>query len=169
MAAQDGPAPPAAERKPAQPTETPYAPNSLSALEDSLVAVGFRPERVDTGGLKLVMGREIPFDAGSTEISPAARRAIERLGQALADQPSAHLRIIGHTDDSGPADYNATLSLQRAKVVAALLTAQGVPAERIESEGRGEDEPMTAQSIDGIPPYLMNRRIEVFIRDTSQP
>lgn len=169
MAAQDDPTAQAGGPKPAQPTETTPAPNRLSALEDSLVAVGFQPERLDNGGLKLVMSREVPFGAGSTEISPTARRAIERLGQALADLPTAHLRIIGHTDDSGPADYNASLSLQRAKGVAALLTAHGVSAERIESEGRGEDEPMTVQSIDGIPPYLMNRRIEVFIRDTSQP
>jgi len=107
------------------------------------------------------------FRDDSSEITPQARRSVERLVRELADHRRLHFTVVGHTDDSGPADYNVYLSLLRAKAFAAMLTAGGVPIERIASEGRGEDQPLTRQAVDGIAARQVNRRIEIFIRGAS--
>jgi outer membrane protein OmpA-like peptidoglycan-associated protein len=52
------------------------------------------------------------------------------------DMPRLHL--VGHTDPTGPDDYNDELSLRRAKAVRTFLTERGYPAGRITIEGRGE-------------------------------
>lgn len=51
------------------------------------------------------------------------------------------LRITGHTDDVGSAESNMELSRQRAQSVKAGLVSMGVSAERIITEGRGEEDP----------------------------
>jgi type II secretory pathway predicted ATPase ExeA/outer membrane protein OmpA-like peptidoglycan-associated protein len=143
------------------------AKGDLTTLEARLVALGFRPERADDGGIKLILARETMFRDDSSEITPQARRSVEPLVRELADHRRLHFTVVGHTDDSGPADYNVYLSLLRAKAFAAMLTAGGVPIERIASEGRGEDQPLTRQAVDGIAARQVNRRIEIFIRGAS--
>ncbi|WP_333816598.1 type IVB secretion system protein IcmH/DotU [Tabrizicola sp.] len=74
--------------------------------------------------------------------------------------------VIGHTDSvpvqaSNPFDSNQGLSEARAKTIADLLTAAGVPADLIAAEGRADSEPVgdngTKQG------RAENRRIEIKI------
>jgi len=165
---------PDATSAPAQPALTgatgiTSAEDDLAMLKSRLVALGFRPQPTNAKGIKLVLAREVAFGAGSAEMTPQAREAIVGLTEELAGHPLLHFTVVGHTDDSGPSDYNAGLSLLRAQAFAATLTEGGVAHEQITSEGRGETEPLTAKAMDGIPAPLMNRRIEVYIRETSLP
>ncbi len=57
------------------------------------------------------------------------------------DLKSVKLVVTGHTDTSGPAEYNKKLSLQRAQAVADHLIKLGVPKSQIIVEGKGESEP----------------------------
>lgn len=50
---------------------------------------------------------------------------------------------VGHTDRIGSESYNQKLSERRAQSVKDFLVGQGVPAERIYIEGRGESQPVT--------------------------
>ncbi|RZL00596.1 MAG: OmpA family protein [Rubrivivax sp.] len=50
---------------------------------------------------------------------------------------------VGHTDRVGSESYNQKLSERRAQSVKDFLVAQGVPADRIYIEGRGESQPVT--------------------------
>ena len=52
--------------------------------------------------------------------------------------------IEGHTDNTGSADYNQALSQRRANAVADVLMNNGVPAARLRTIGRGEDEPVAS-------------------------
>jgi outer membrane protein OmpA-like peptidoglycan-associated protein len=117
----------------------------------------------------LVLVREDALGASSAEMSHQARHAFAGLIQELACHPRLHFTVVGHTDDSGPFDCNAALSLLRALAFAATLAEGGVLPAQITSEGRGETEPLTGKAMDGIPAHLTNRRIEVYIRDASLP
>lgn len=50
---------------------------------------------------------------------------------------------VGHTDRIGSDKYNQKLSERRAAAVKAFLVEQGVPAEKVYSEGKGESQPVT--------------------------
>ena len=70
--------------------------------------------------------------------------------------------IEGHTDNTGSADYNQALSQRRANAVADVLMNNGVPAARLRTIGRGEDEPLASTlSATG---RAQNRRVEIVIR-----
>ena len=72
-----------------------------------------------------------------------------------------NIRVIGHTDSSGSAAYNLGLSKRRAKDARDELVRQGIRADLISSDGRGESDPFVNEG-DGVKQQL-NRRTEVFI------
>ncbi|XHS78630.1 OmpA family protein [Burkholderiaceae bacterium UC74_6] len=57
-----------------------------------------------------------------------------------------HVRITGYTDRLGSQAYNMKLSRQRAESVKHYLVAHGVAAGRLETEGRGEADPVSSCS-----------------------
>jgi OmpA-OmpF porin, OOP family len=53
------------------------------------------------------------------------------------------LELAGHTDNTGTADNNYSLSRARAEAVRAYLLQKGIPAARFQKmEGKGQDEPV---------------------------
>ena len=72
-----------------------------------------------------------------------------------------NIRVVGHTDSSGDATYNQSLSEKRAKDARDELVRQGINSARITSEGRGESQ-LAVQTGDGVKEQL-NRRTEVLI------
>jgi outer membrane protein OmpA-like peptidoglycan-associated protein len=69
--------------------------------------------------------------------------------------------VIGHTDLVGSNEYNDTLSLQRAQLIAGMLQQQGA-AKSLEVTGRGMRDPLvpTASGVE----EPRNRRVEVSVR-----
>jgi outer membrane protein OmpA-like peptidoglycan-associated protein len=67
--------------------------------------------------------------------------------QYLANKPDAHLTLIGHADKRGNSDYNMALSKRRVEVAKDFLTAQGVPADNLDTKGLGEDQNLTADQV----------------------
>ena len=72
------------------------------------------------------------------------------------------ISVVGHTDTSGSAAYNLTLSEKRASDARAELVRDGVNANLITSTGRGETENVIDRG-DGVKEPL-NRRTEVLIK-----
>lgn len=70
-----------------------------------------------------VQDMEIPFELNSAEIAASARPNIEALGKALqsAELKGVSFLLAGHTDASGSAPYNQSLSERRAQRVRTLL------------------------------------------------
>lgn len=81
------------------------------------------------------------FDYRSAALGPAAVRAIERWIAFLTVHDAVTVKLIGHTDSSGPRDENRGLGEQRAAAVRRALVRGGVAERRIRVESRGEDEP----------------------------
>lgn len=86
----------------------------------------------------------IRFDFDSDRLRPEAERQIDEVAGALSDNFLKERRILieGHTDSTGPAAYNRSLSERRAAAVRAALIARGVDPAQISAAGFGESRPL---------------------------
>ena len=98
------------------------------------------------------------FDRGQSAETRSTIGRILDIGQYCN---VGNIRVVGHTDSSGSAPYNLTLSQRRAKDARDELVRQGIDGARITSEGKGESE-LAVQTGDGVKEQL-NRRTEVLI------
>lgn len=69
--------------------------------------------------------------------------------------------ICGHTDETGPDDYNLSLSLKRAQAVADYLVAQKVDRKRLKVQGFGKDYPIANN--EKKKGRALNRRTEILL------
>jgi len=109
---------------------------------------------------------KINFAVDKAEIRGAASFDLLNSLAAAANQCSSYsIRISGHTDSDGDADYNQWLSEARANTVVAYLADSGVDAARLSGFGQGETQPIaTNETPEG---KAANRRIE-FTVTTSE-
>jgi OOP family OmpA-OmpF porin len=73
-----------------------------------------------------------------TSLGAEALATIGQAAGAYKTKGSARITATGHTDTSGPENYNMALSLRRANAVKDALVREGVPATAIAVIGRGE-------------------------------
>jgi len=118
---------------------------------------------VNTGSaLVVTMPQDILFDVDSTAIRPALRADLMTVARHLQLYPDSMVSVVGHTDSTGSALYNQTLSERRALAVMTVLRDGGVPSARLVAIGRGEDEPIASNLTDAG--RALNRRVEIVIR-----
>lgn len=79
------------------------------------------------------------FASGSDQLDAASLELLDAISAYLVSG-SADLRIVSHTDASGSESENLHLAQHRAGEVFQYLLAQGVPAERVSVDARGEVE-----------------------------
>jgi OOP family OmpA-OmpF porin len=102
------------------------------------------------------------FDWDRSNLSDQALNTIQQAANAYKTKGSARITATGHTDKSGPDDYNMALSLRRANAVKDALVRDGVPATAISVIGKGETQPLV-QTADGVR-EPQNRRVEIVIQ-----
>lgn len=102
----------------------------------------------------------ILFDTDKDVVKPESEATLKEVAKLLAANPSMRLRVVGHTDNQGKADYNLDLSRRRAvSVVRELTTKLGVDAGRLDSFGCGLYAPVASnETEDG---RAKNRRVEL--------
>ena len=89
----------------------------------------------------------IYFVFDSAEIQEASLPTLDRVASILRNAPYINrMRIEGHTDSQGPADYNLELSAARAEAVVAYLISRGIVPERLSFEGFGETRPISSEN-----------------------
>ena len=111
--------------------------------------------------LIVTMPQDILFATDSAELRPDLRSDLRTVAQSLNDYPQSRVQVLGHTDNTGSADYNLDLSQRRAGAVAGQLISYGVDAGRIRTIGLGEDQPIaTNLTAEG---RAQNRRVEIVI------
>jgi outer membrane protein OmpA-like peptidoglycan-associated protein len=71
------------------------------------------------------------------------------------------IQLSGHTDYKGSAEYNMTLSQNRAKAAMDYLIKKGVPPQRMEYKGYGKTQPIADNSTEAG--RAQNRRTEILI------
>jgi outer membrane protein OmpA-like peptidoglycan-associated protein len=117
-------------------------------------------ERVGEG-IQVTFESGLLFDYDSDRIKPAAAENLRSLAQSLNNYPNTDLVIVGHTDNVGSDEYNADLSQRRSRAAANYLASLGVNPNRLRTYGRGETEPVAANTTDAG--RQQNRRVEVAI------
>jgi outer membrane protein OmpA-like peptidoglycan-associated protein len=112
--------------------------------------------------LRAEMSGGVLFATNSAELTPAAVTLLGEIKRTMIDpHPNARITIDGHTDDVGADAANQALSQRRAQSVVAWLTAQGVPAARMQAAGHGESQPKVPNTNDRN--RAQNRRIEITV------
>ncbi|MEN8202551.1 MAG: OmpA family protein [Bacteroidota bacterium] len=84
----------------------------------------------------------IPFEFSKYTLNTEARLEVKILAEFLTDNPETEVLLTGHTDATGPSEFNMLLSMQRVDKVAEYLESKGVQSSRIKVEGKGEDAPI---------------------------
>jgi outer membrane protein OmpA-like peptidoglycan-associated protein len=105
-----------------------------------------------------VMTQQIYFSTNSAHLTNAARALLREKAAILTRNPALTLTLTGHADARGAADYNQRLSERRAAAVQRFLLELGIEAERLTSDGRGEEAPAVEGS--GKSVWQRNRRVE---------
>jgi len=102
------------------------------------------------------------FDWDRSNLSAQALNTIKQAANTFKTKGNARITATGHTDRSGPENYNMALSLRRANAVKDALVREGVPATAIAVIGRGEANPLVPTA-DGVR-EPQNRRVEIVIQ-----
>jgi OmpA-OmpF porin, OOP family len=84
----------------------------------------------------------IQFEVNSDKITLESETTIKQFADALNENTSLKLKIIGHTDTDGDDAKNMILSKKRAVSVKNKLIALGINAARLNTDGKGETQPI---------------------------
>ncbi len=91
---------------------------------------------------KLVIKDKVYFDTNKSTIQAKSNALLDQVAAVLlAHAEIGVVQVEGHTDNTGDAAFNRTLSNDRAGAVVQYLVGKGVPAERLKSVGFGPDKP----------------------------
>lgn len=120
---------------------------------------------------KITIAASMLFGFDSAELSDDAKAVIDERIQTLAGQAklTSIMRVIGHTDSSGPEEYNRLLSKRRAEAVADYIVSQAyrVSSSDIEVIGRGEADPVASnRTREG---RAQNRRVDIIAQGEFAP
>lgn len=101
----------------------------------------------------------IYFDVNSEKVRPESYGALNEIAKVLKENPDVRIKVVGHTDGDGDAAMNLDLSKRRAASVKnELAKTYGIDAGRIETDGKGETEPVAGN--DTPANKAQNRRVE---------
>ena len=100
----------------------------------------------------------ITFDVGKSTIKPESMGEINRIVQLMNENPTLRFSVEGHTDSTGNAASNQTLSEARSAAIVAKLTELGIAADRLTSSGKGQGSPIADNATDEG--RAKNRRVE---------
>jgi outer membrane protein OmpA-like peptidoglycan-associated protein len=101
----------------------------------------------------------ILFDTDKATIRPESLPTLDEVVALLAAEPEWRIVVEGHTDSTGAAAHNQTLSEQRAAAVKAYLVAKGVAEARLTTAGFGASKPVADNATELG--RAQNRRVEL--------
>ena len=138
---------------------------------DESCPISFTNVRIASGGNMNMIGKKfteakivthgITSDIDKFDIKPESMGTLNMIVGVLKSNPDLKFEIDGHTDNTGNASHNLTLSKQRADAVKKQLVSMGIDDSRLTTKGFGDTKPMsTNDTPDG---RANNRRVE-FIR-----
>jgi outer membrane protein OmpA-like peptidoglycan-associated protein len=101
----------------------------------------------------------VNFETDKADLDPLSAAILDGVAESLLAWPDVRIEVGGHTDSTGSAEWNRTLSQARAGTVRQYLIDNGVAANRITAKGYGPDRPIADNTTeDG---KAKNRRVEL--------
>jgi outer membrane protein OmpA-like peptidoglycan-associated protein len=153
------PAPPAArEERPLQP----------EIKEETITALAETRLMPEPNFDELTLSAGAMFPLSSSNIKPSGHEKLDEFVEHLKGMQYETVRIVGHTDPTGPKAMNERLSKQRAEAVKSYLVSKGIDPKRIKTAGKGGSEPLPkTKNCDALPRtekiicYAPDRRVEI--------
>jgi len=130
------------------------------AAQDSMRAERDREQR-DAAALAdadRILAATVYFDYDQSTLTDAARALLTAKIPVLQSRTTTRIRITGHTDNRGSAEYNLALGLRRAAETKAFMVAKGIDAGRIDIFSMGAERPAVEGSGEDV--WSKNRRAE---------
>ncbi len=135
-----------------------YMDQQEKKLREQLQGSGVSVTR-DGDNITLNMPGNVTFASNSYDLRPGFFDVLNSVGIVLTEFDKTVVEVAGHTDSTGPDEYNLTLSQRRATTVGEYLYTQGIMDQRILSVGMGEHHPVADNSTpEG---RQLNRRVEI--------
>jgi outer membrane protein OmpA-like peptidoglycan-associated protein len=101
----------------------------------------------------------ILFDVNSATIKPESYGTLKEMATVMNEYADLKVKIVGHTDADGSDATNLELSKKRAASVKEALSKEfGIDASRMETDGKGESEPIDKNNTPAG--KANNRRVE---------
>ena len=126
---------------------------NLQVLQDTLDDHDRRLDRASFTG-------QVFFDADSAALRAGSAAELERLAQAIRDNPYiSAVEVRGHSDDMGNTERNERLSEARARTVATFLANHSISMDRIKVVVNGARQPLASNETEAG--RQLNRRVEI--------
>ena len=127
-------------------------------IKNIRIAKGAVPlyDRMMSDGKFITYG--ITFDVGKATIKPESMGEINRIVTLMTENPDLKFSVEGHTDSTGNATSNQTLSEQRSQAIVAKLVELGIAQDRLTAVGKGQNSPIADNNTDEG--RAKNRRVE---------
>jgi outer membrane protein OmpA-like peptidoglycan-associated protein len=143
------------------------APATEEAESEPVVKEEPRTLDIQKDVIRLKPGIKILFATDSDKLLPESSGILDEVAAVMAQNEKIHIRIEGHTDNSGNKDHNQDLSTRRAAAVKAYLAQKGMSGDRLDSLGCGQGTPVADNATeDG---RAQNRRVEFVIVRKRHP
>lgn len=97
------------------------------------------------------------FDFDKYNIRPDAKSALEADAKQLKASPKMKVKIEGHCDERGTAEYNLALGERRAQSAKRFMTALGINSSRISTISYGKERQICTEATEDC--YQKNRRV----------
>ncbi len=135
-------------------TQVNHSPNAEATSDEDIIVT--KNDRF----VKITFRDKMMFPTNSAILTSTARYKIDKLIGVLQNYPQTIIQVVGHTDNRGGHGYNLTLSEQRARGVANLITVGGI-RNPIYEKGCSFDKPIVPNT--STRNMDLNRRVEVFL------
>ena len=130
----------------------------MAAIEGAQVEIV--KDSNDLEAIKVTFDSGILFATNKAVLNSDSKTALSNFAKNMTDMVDTDVTIYGHTDNTGKAEFNEKLSLQRAQSVADYLKGCGM-ANKMVVEGKSFTMPVASN--DTAEGRQQNRRVEVYI------
>jgi OOP family OmpA-OmpF porin len=129
---------------------------------------------------KVTFAADVLFDFDRAVITQEGKAKLDDLSGKMHGMNLEVAIAIGHADRIGSATYNQKLSLRRAESVKAYLISKGTEPNRVYTEGKGKNQPVTGErckkmGAEGrgnkklVACLASDRRVEIEVIGTRRP
>ncbi|MFZ1851945.1 MAG: OmpA family protein [Nitrosomonas sp.] len=99
---------------------------------------------------KVTFSADALFDFDKATLKAEGIRSLDEFASGIQTVSYDRIHVDGYADRIGSDDYNKRLSFRRAQAVKAHLVSRGISAEKISIDGKGEADPVTGNTCNGI-------------------